>query len=306
MLRITRMVGIEMFKFYSLKEAFKNIWRNKVMSFTTIISLAAALLILGIVFILILNVNEFAKNAQNEFDEVVAYVADEVDSIRMTEISKDIERVVGVKELRFVSKDAAMEDWKKEWGDNAYLLDGLSENPLQNEFIVVLDDLKYADNVVKIISAIEEITDVAYEEEWVRYILSLTDGIRKFGFFIIAILIGITIFIITNTIKINLYSREKEINIMKFVGATSWFIRWPFILEGVIMGLVGGVLATGVIYLTYSQFVLYVHDNLVIFFANKLIEPNVLIYDILQIFCVIGMGVGAIGAINAVKNHLKV
>lgn len=295
-----------MFKFYGLKESFKNIWRNKVMSFTTIISLAAALVILGIVFILILNVNEFAKNAQNEFDEVVAYVADEVDSIRMGEISKEIERIVGVKELRFVSKDSAMEAWKVEWGENAYLLDGLSENPLQNEFIIVLDDLKYADNVVKIIGGIEEITDVAYEEEWVRYILSLTDGIRKFGFFIIAILIGITIFIITNTIKINLYSREKEINIMKFVGATSWFIRWPFILEGMIMGLVGGVLATIVIYLTYSQFILYIRDNMVMFFVNKLIEPNILIYDILQIFCVIGMGVGAIGAINAVKNHLKV
>lgn len=302
----TELVGIKMLKFYGLRESLKNIWRNKAMSFTTIISLAAALVILGIVFVLILNVNEFAQNAQKEFDEIVAYISDEADSLKISQISKEIERVVGVSRLKFVSKDSAMESWKEEWGENGYLLDGLSTNPLQNEFIIVLDDLKYAENVVKIISEIAEITDVAYEEEWVRYIINLTDGIRKFGFFIISILIGITIFIITNTIKINMYSREKEINIMKFIGATSWFIRWPFILEGMIMGLMGGLIATVIVYLAYSQFVIYIRDNTLMFFANKLITPGALIDDIFQMFCVIGMGVGAIGAINAVKNHLKV
>lgn len=295
-----------MFKFYGLRESFKNIWRNKVMSFTTVISLAAALVVLGIVFILILNVNEFAKSAQEEFDEVVAYVDDEVDSLRMTDINSEIERVVGVKHTRFVSKDAALQEWKQSWGENAYLLDNLSKNPLQNEFIIILDDLKYADNVVKIISAIPEITDVAYAEDMVRHIIAITDGIRKFGFFIIAILIMITIFIITNTIKINMYSREKEINIMKFIGATSWFIRWPFILEGMIMGFLGGLLATLIIYISYNQFIVYMGTNVFGFFIDKFIEPNVLIIDILEIFSVIGTGVGAIGAINAVKNHLKV
>lgn len=295
-----------MFKFYGLRESFKNIWRNKVMSFTTIISLAAALVVLGIVFILILNVNEFAKSAQQEFDEVVAYVDDDVDSLRMTDINNEIERVVGVKHTRFVSKDDALQEWKQSWGENAYLLDNLSKNPLQNEFIIILDDLKYGDNVVKIISAIPEITDVAYAEDMVRHIIAITDGIRKFGFFIIAILIMITIFIITNTIKINMYSREKEINIMKFIGATSWFIRWPFILEGMIMGFLGGLLATLIIYVAYNQFIIYMGTNVLGFFIDKFIEPNILIIDILEIFSVIGTGVGAIGAINAVKNHVKV
>lgn len=133
--------------------------------------------------------------------------------------------------MRFISKTQALDQWREEWGENAYLLDGLSTNPLQNQFTITLEDLKYAENAVKIINDMNGVDEVVYAQDMIKYILQITEIIKRFGFILIGILIGITIFIVTNTIKINfVFSRQREINIMRYVGATSWFIRMPFIM----------------------------------------------------------------------------
>lgn len=292
--------------FYSLKESFKNLWRNRLMSFASITSVTATLLILGIVFVVILNINSLAQSAKDQIDSIQVFVSDEATSAELQILAGDIFGVEGVKEVVFETREEALNKMKEQWGENGDLLDGMEFNPLPNSFIVYLDDIGFTNYVVGEIQAMEHIEEVKFYQDIVEKILAVTEYVRTIGIVIITLLIAISTFIIHNTIKLAVNSRRIEINIMKYVGATHWFVRWPFLLEGTILGMIGAMLATGLVYMAYQYTYTLITSEFYVIIAAYIIRVDAIIYDLLILFMIIGAGIGALGSIWSMRRYLNV
>lgn len=276
------------------------------MSIASITSVAATLLILGIIFVLIMNISAMTQVAKDQFDTIQVYLEDDVAIDEIEAIGSEIFKLQGVKDVIFETKQEALEKMKLDWDQNGYLLDGLESNPLPNSYIIILEDLNYAEYIVTSIEDREGIEEVKYYQEVIQNIISVTDVIRKVGLFIMVILVAISTFIISNTIKIAVHARRKEINIMKYVGATNWFIRGPFLLEGIILGLLGATIASTLIYFAYNYSYNAIMDQFYMFISAYLIRTQVIIKDVAFIFAIIGSGIGALGSITSLRKHLRV
>lgn len=291
---------------YTFKEAFKNLWRNHMMSIASITSVAATLIILGIIFILIMNINSLTDSVKVQFDTVQVYLDDSLDQKVIEDIGNDILTIVGVDEVVYESRNKALEKMKDSWDDNGYLLDGLESNPLPDSYIVALKELVYSEHVVTELKKIEGIEEVKYYQDVIDKLLNVTQFIRTLGLIVIVILIAVSTFIMNNTIKLAVNSRRREINIMKYVGATNWFIRWPFLLEGTILGMMGAAIASGVIYVAYKYTFELFTSQFYVIIAAYIVSVNTVMEDLIVIFCVLGAGIGALGSMNALRRHLNV
>lgn len=291
---------------FTLKQALKNLWRNRLMSIASISSVSATLMILGIIFALIININAMAQSAKDQFDTIQAYLYDDLSSEKITKIIETVENVDGVQSVVYESKSAALEKMKESWKDNAYLLEGLEANPLPSSLIIYLDDIYYAANVIQSLDGLDGIEDVKSYQDIVEQLLSITEAIRRAGIIVIFVLIAISTFIIHNTIKLTVNSRYREINIMKYVGATNWFIRWPFLTEGTLLGLVGAGISAGLMKLGYDYIFEMMHSDFYVLISAYVIPPEALMSDIIFLFVVIGAGIGALGSILSMRKYLNV
>lgn len=291
---------------YMLRQGITGLWRNKNMSLASIGSVAAALVILGLVIILVLNINNVADLAQMQFDTIQVYLKEDISQGQIAEIGDSILRINDVSNIEFESKEQALLNMKERWGDKGYLLDTLEENPLPNSYIIYLNSLDRADFVVVELSKIDGIDEIKYYKEIIDNMLRIASFIRTIGLALIMILVLIAMFIISNTIKLALNARKQEINIMKYVGATNWFIRWPFILEGVVLGLLGAVIALAITYYGYSYAYNAIARKFTVVFSAYLMPVSEMMNTTVVMFAVLGSGVGAIGSIVSLRKHLKV
>lgn len=291
---------------YNIRECFKNLWRNRMMSVASVSSVAATLMILGIIFVLIVNISAMTQVAKDQFDTIQVYLDDDLAVSEIEDIGTEIFKLQGVKDVIFEAKEEALEKMKLDWDQNGYLLDGLESNPLPNSYIIVLDDINYANYIVNSIEAYDGIEEVKYYQEVIENIISITDVIRKVGLFIMVVLIAISTFIISNTIKIAVHARRREINIMKYVGATNWFIRGPFLLEGVILGILGAAISSVIIYFAYKYSYDAIMAQFYMFISAYLIRAQVIIKDVIFLFVIIGAGIGALGSIASLRKYLDV
>ena len=292
--------------FYLIKEGFVNIRRNRMMSIASIGSVAAALMILGMVFLLIINMNHMVEDVKQQFDSIQLYLRDDVENEQILAIKSRLEGVEGIRELEFESKETALEKMREKWGDQAFLLEGLESNPLPNSIIIYVKDIAYSDSIVEEISGIGGIEEVKYYNDIVQKLLSIANFIRLLGLVVIAILVFLSIFIIGNTIKLTVAARKREITIMKYVGATNWFIRWPFFIEGMVLGLLGAVLSLAIVYFGYSYIYNAVSNQIYMLLTTYIVPMNAIIKDMMVIFAVLGMGIGALGSILSMRKYLKV
>ncbi len=291
---------------FTLKEAFKGLWRNRLMSIASISSVAATLIILGVIFALIVNINAMAQSAKDQFDSIQAYLEEDVPIETVQETLNAIERLTGVDRAVYESKSDALENMKNSWKDNAYLLEGLEENPLPSSIVVYLKDIYYSEQVLLEMEKMAGIEEIKSYQDVVEKLLSVTELIRKSGMVVIFVLIAISTFIIHNTIKLAVNSRQKEINIMKYVGATNWFIRWPFLAEGTILGLIGAGISIGVIKLGYGYVYEMMASDFYVLITAYVIKPEFLIADVTFLFLIIGSGIGALGSIWSMRKYLNV
>ncbi|WP_073146831.1 permease-like cell division protein FtsX [Paramaledivibacter caminithermalis] len=292
---------------YMIREGFKNLWRNRMMSLASIGSVAATLIILGMIFILIFNINSLAEGAQQQFNSIQVYLKKDIDNARIEEIGDEIRKIEGIKEIKFQSKKDALETMKELWGEHGYLLQGLeNDNPLPNSYIVFLNNIEDSSRVVEEIKLISGTDLVQFRKDIIDKLIWITDFVKIVGMVIIVILIAISVFIIGNTIKLTVAARRKEINIMKYVGATNWFIRWPFFIEGTFLGLFGSSIAFLIIYFSYKYLYNFAASNLYIMLTAYLVPMPKIVDSLLLMFIVIGSGIGALGSINSMKKYLKV
>lgn len=289
-----------------IKQGFVGIWRNRTMSIASIGSVGATLTILGIILILILNINVTANSAQEQFDEIQVYLEDGLNEEKVLEIGQAITEVDGVYSVLFQSKDQALELWKEKWGDQGYLLEGLEENPLPNSYIIQLENIEYADSVVKHIEGLSGIEEIRYYKDIVDKLMSVVNFVRIGGLVVIGILVFISVFIISNTVKITVTARRREIGIMKYVGATNGYIRGPFMVEGILLGLIGTIISILIVFYGYKYLVDSLNERLYVLFTVYMIPPEVMLNDIAIIFIAIGVGIGLLGSVVSLKRFLNV
>lgn len=289
-----------------IKQGFKGVWRNKGMGLASITSITAVLLILGIVLILILSLNNIVMYTREKFDEVHIFLEDEITRTQLQEIEKKAKETDKILYVIFKSKDEALEEMKEGLGEEGYLLDGLEKNPLPHTLILKLKDIEYAEDVVKSIENLDGIEEVQYNYDIIEKLVVFTNYIRTGGLIIVLILILVSIFIISNTIKLTVTARKREINIMKYVGATNGYIRGPFVIEGVVFGLIGAIISILAVNYGYNYFFNAANDRLYVLFTVYLVPPKALMQDISIIFIAIGAGIGALGSLVSMKRFLNV
>lgn len=290
-----------------IKQGFQGVWRNRGMGLASISSITAVLMILGVVIILILSLNNVALEIRTKFDEVQIFLNNDLETDEINYIEDSIKDIDGVLSATFLSKEQGLELMKEEFQEDSYLLEGLEEdNPLQNSYIIQLTDIKYADGVVEKLKLVDGIEDIKYYKDIIDKLMVVTNYVRLGGIIVIGVLVLVSIFIISNTIKLTVTARRREINIMKFVGATNGYIRGPFILEGIVFGLIGALLSILLLNYGYEYFFNSVNDKLYVLFTVYLVAPSLLIKDITIIFTAIGVGIGALGSIISLKRFLNV
>ncbi|MBA1334244.1 MAG: Cell-division-associated, ABC-transporter-like signaling protein FtsX [Firmicutes bacterium] len=292
------------------KEGLIGLWRNRVMSLASIGSVTAVLLVLGLSLVLIVNVNSIAEYVESSV-EIKVFLIDELDSSQVETIGAKIKQLEGIKEITFESKEQALEKYKKQLGNNNNLLEGLEgeNNPLPSSYIVKVEDPNTIGDTAGKISAFEGVEEVTYGKDVVDRLLKSTYMIRIVGSILIGILALISIFIISNTIKLTVAARRKEINIMKFVGATDGFIRLPFVIEGLVLGLIGAVLSSGMLVALYNYFYSIMGRNFGSFFilvSSSLAPFNQTMYNTSLVLLAVGVFIGIIGSAVSLRKFLNV
>lgn len=290
---------------YNIKEGLKGVIRNGTMAIASIGSVAASLFILGVIFSIVLNINNFALLAQNQFDKVQVFLKDDLSSKDIFDLKKEIETIDAVTKVSIETKEDALKRLKDRWGRDSYLLEGI-DNPLQNSLVVEIDHLENANSVVDSMKDNDKIDDIKYYKDIVQKLIKISNLIKSFGLFMIILLSILSLFIISNTIKLALHSRRREINIMKYIGATDWFIRWPFIIEGIVLGFLGSIISLVVTNFAYKYFYqkLSIPSNSII--AGYILPSSSVINSLFFIFIVMGVGIGIIGSIISLRRYLKV
>lgn len=291
---------------YTFSQGFKGLWRNRGMTAASIGSVAASLMILGLIIILVLNISNSAELLKMQFDEVQIYLQDDLSVQEIDSVGNEIEEISGISEITYESKEEALSKFKESWGEEGYLLDSLEENTLPNSYIIKIENLEIADEIVNEISVIEGIDEIKYYKEVVDQLLNIASFIRTAGLIIILVLVLIAVFIISNTIKLTLNARRQEVGIMKYVGATNWFIRWPFILEGMFLGFMGGVIAIATVYFGYNYVFEAITDQFFVMISVHMIPVESMMDKVILMFAVLGTGVGALGSIFSLRRHLRV
>ncbi|MGO1368596.1 MAG: permease-like cell division protein FtsX [Senegalia sp. (in: firmicutes)] len=291
---------------YTLKQGFQGIWRNRMMSLASIGSVTSTLIILGIILILVLNVNNLSVMLKQEFDEIEVFISQEATDEEKTQLENDLKNTDGISNVKYKSKEEALNSMQKQWKDNSYLLDDLEENPFPDSFILRIDNLENSEKIVNSIKNKEGIEDIKYYRDIIERTVTIANIVRTGGLIVIAILILISIFIISNTIKITVAARQKEINIMKYVGATNGFIRGPFIVEGILLGIFGSIVSIALIGYGYKYLFDMASQKLYVFATVYMIPYYQILNDIIIMFVSIGVGIGVIGSVISLRRFLKV
>lgn len=288
---------------YFVTEAVKSLRHNGLMSIASITTVALSLLILGTFLMMVLNLNHLASELESKV-EISVYLKDSLDDRATREVGTRITQLTGVTEVTFVSKDEALVKFKQRLGEQQSLLSALGDsNPLPNAFEVKVDQPAQVKPVAQAISQLNGVENAKFGQEVVEKLFQLTQMIRIFGLILIIFLAFAALFIISNTIRITVFARRREIGIMKYVGATDWFIRWPFLLEGIILGFGGALIA--VLFLAQSYNMLT--DKVVQSMAFLPLIPRYPFVTEISLFLLVaGTVIGALGSTISLRRFLKV
>ena len=288
---------------YYIREVFISLRRNNWMSVASIGTVAVSLFIFGMFLMMVMNMNKLAENMESQV-QINVYLLDKVDREQARDIEKDLKEIEGVETVGFVTKDEAMERFKDRLGDQKTLLDALDEtNPLPDSFEVTVTNPDLVKPAAEKMEKIDGVECAKYGQDVMEHLFEITRLLRIFGFTLMLVLAFATLFIISNTIRLTVFARRKEIAIMKYVGATDWFIRWPFVMEGMVLGLFGSIIAAMVLRTAYTAMAEKVYDTLAFF---PLIPEQPFLTYITIVVVISGMVVGAIGSAVSIKKFLKV
>ncbi|BAK80631.1 permease-like cell division protein FtsX [Candidatus Arthromitus sp. SFB-rat-Yit] len=294
---------VSSFKGFTI-DAIKSLFRNKTISIATIVNIVVTLTIYG-VFLILMNVIVANVNDVESRLQLKVYLKDNITVEQQQQVKDAISGIEGIESVYYESKAEALVNFKNQLRDYAWMIEGYDENnnPLPSSYVVKIKSSSVSDRIEKALQGFEGIDDIGSDKVLVKEVSKISTFIRIAWIVLSFILILVSLFLIMNTIKLTIYSRRKEIYIMKFVGATDWFIRWPFVIEGIILGVIGSFISIGIIY--YSYFYVYSFLNGRNLFSY-LISPNVILIQLTIHFFLIGILVGIVGSIFSLRKFLKV
>lgn len=288
---------------YFIKEACVSLKRNGFMSIASVTTVALSLLILGLFLVLVLNLSHMATNLESQV-QISVYLEDTLKEKDIQEVGMQIKKVPGVTEINYVSKAEAMEKFKKRLGEQQSLLSALGDvNPLPNSYEVKVDTPDKVKAAATSIAKIKGIENAKFGQDVVEQLFNLTKMIRIVGFVLIIFLALAATFIISNTIRITVFARRKEIGIMKYVGATDSFIRWPFLIEGMMLGFIGAIISVFILNETYGAVTREIHETLTFL---PVIGAYPFMFYITIFLLIVGTIIGALGSTISLKRFMKV
>ncbi|WP_287793023.1 permease-like cell division protein FtsX [Megamonas sp.] len=288
---------------YFIKEVYTSFKRNIWMTLASIFTVVLSLFILGFFSIVILNLNKMADTLESQV-QISVYLKDDLSQEEIDETKETLSKIEGLQDIKFTTREEAMKNFKERLGDQQFLLDALDDtNPLPDSFSLTVTSPQQVKTIADTAAALDSVESASYSQDIINHLFNLTHLIRLIGVALIILLTGAAIFIISNTIRLTVFARRKEIAIMKYVGATDWFIRWPFLLEGICLGFIGGGLATIFLYIVYNQVTQEIYEAMAFF---PLIPQHPFIDYISLAILVAGIIIGALGSTISLKRFLKV
>lgn len=289
---------------YFLRDSIRSLKRNSTLSIASIATVAATLFILGVFILVLLTIGQGMSEVESKV-EVKVFLKDNATTVQKSDIESKLKSVAGVTSVTYESKDEALNNFKAQLGDQyKSLVAGYDQkNPMPDSYIVKVQKPEIVSNVVDSVKGMDGIDVVKDGREVVNIIMKISDTLKWVGGAILVVLIGLSLFLIGNTIKITVYNRRREIGIMKYIGATDWFIRWPFIFEGVIIGVLGSAISIILLYYGYRFAYVQISSG---FMIMQLINPAYILNTMLWEFLLIGMCIGIFGSISSIRKFLAV
>lgn len=285
---------------YLVKEGFKNVWSNRIMSIASVCVLVSCLILTGAAELLSLNVEKVVDSV-GQSNETTVYLKDSVSELEAVYIGKDIEKIDNVTSVRFYSKDDAFETYRAELGDELFERISEESNPLPDSYIVAMDDLSLYEDTIKKIQAVDGVDTISNRSEIAKKLTDISNLVNMICIWVVIALVIISLFIIANTIRATMYSRRFEISIMKSVGATNSFVRLPFLVEGMIIGLISSIVATGCISFLYNAGMNAIEQ----FIPFTSIPLSDVIIFVAAAYLIAGVLIGFFGSFISIRKYLK-
>ncbi len=286
---------------YLTREGFRSIWVNKLMSLASVAVLMACLVIIGLGAMIFFNINALLDNIENQ-NVIMVFAENNATDEEVSVIGNTIKEMDNIEDCIFVPKADAFNEQLQKMGEDAALLDGLDENPLPDAYKVVVKDLTQFEKTVKQLNKIDNVQRVRENGDVADKLVNVRKAVTMISLGLVTLLFIVSLFIISNTIRITMFSRKLEISIMKAVGATNWFIRWPFMVEGVNLGAISCIVSFLVLAGIYKA-IEYICAGLVASF--QLVNFFDYAWYILALFAVIGVFTGSVGSLISMSKYLK-
>ena len=288
---------------YLFREGLKSLWKNRTMSIASIGVLIACLLMTGVAALLTLNISATMQSVEGN-NVITVYLSSDVPALTAVRIGEEIRQIDNIAECTFVPKDTALSGVMQDIDGGGTLFDSFTgdNNPLPDSYEISLADLSIYDETVSQITAIEGVESVSNYSHVAETLSSLDRVVRYGSVGIVAVLAVVSLFIISNTVKVTIFSRRMEINIMKSVGATNGFVRIPFIVEGMVIGLISGGISVAILLLLYDQAVMALY-NVAPFLTAVDIDPY--FFYIIAAYVVIGALFGLLGGSISIGKYLN-
>ena len=291
---------------YLIGEGFRNVLKNKKSTGASLIIMCMAMLIFGMFFIIGQNINHIMSTIE-EAQGMQVFIKTEASDERIAEIRDELAKIEGINKIEFVSKEQALNEMKENLQDKSGVLDGMELERIPASYMITLTELELNESVQEQIMKISDIDEISSSNETISTLMNLGKGIRVFTLILLVVLVIISVSIITNTIKLTVHSRRKEISIMKYVGATNSFIRWPFVVEGIIIGVMAAaitILIVGVGYDVIAQKML--EAEFIKTMGITLVTFSDMFNLIITTYLGLGIGIGVVGSTISMRKYLEV
>ena len=292
---------------YLIGEGFSNVFKNKKQAMTSLGMMCITMLIFGVFFAIGQNLNHFVEQVESK-QGMQVFIDKTATELQIQELRTQLQNIEGVNTVEYVSKEDALQQMKNKLGEKSSLLQGYEQdNPFPASYVITLTDLNLSSQVQEKINQLDLTDEITSSDKTINTLVKLARGIRIGTYAILVFLIIFSIFIIANTIKLTVHARRKEISIMKYVGATNGFIRWPFAVEGMIIGLISG--AASIAILSGLYYIVAQNESFIQFLSKiqlSLLQFGDMLNTIIIIYLVLGIGIGVLGSTISMRKYLKV
>ena len=288
---------------YFVREVIISMIRNRWMTFASIGTVAVSLFVLGVFMLIVMNLTRLASELESQV-QIAVYLNDALNEEGRNEVEQMMKDMNSIAKIEYIPREQALQKLEERLGDQRYILDALGDsNPLPNSYIVTVKKPEQVESTAVAIADLYGVDEAKYGQDVATHLFDMTRLVRMFGFLLMVLLTGATIFIISNTIRLTVFARRKEIAIMKYVGATDWFIRIPFILEGIGLGIIGGTLSAFALRNFYSAMETKIYTTLAFF---PMVEQYPFMNYVTISLILAGIFVGILGSTVSLRRFLQV